>query len=381
MKIKIIMTAVIFAVLAGAIFLLVGKEKEPPKDSETKIQDKIYVAVEGDAKIAVIGAKNKTLIDDIDLSLEKNGVRTLFMPHNVQVAPDNKTVWVTANVMNMGSNAGMNGAMNMNIGDEIVVINPLTDKIIKIIETEAGSHLSHVVLTPDSDYAIAVAQVKGAVYKINAMTFEIEKEIQIEKGSEPHGIRISPDGKTAYIAALLGKKLAILDIKNMSLSYLPLKGAAVQSAVTPDGKYALASLFDAKSLAVYEIASKKLSYVDLPDAEGPMQIYPAPDSRYVYLADQGYYFNRYVGDSVYKIDLKDMRIAQVVKSGYGPHGVVVSKDGKTVYVTNLLSNNLSVIDADTGKVSAKIKIGLMPNGVSLYYADDATSSPSNDSKD
>ena len=64
-----------------------------------------------------------------------------------------------------------------------------------------------------------------------------------------------------------------------------------------------------------------------------------------------------------------MKTAQTVKSDYCPHGVVVSKDGKSVYVTNLLDNDLSVIDADSEKVVAKIKVGLMPNGVSLYYAD------------
>ncbi len=373
MKIKIIIAAVAFAILAGGIFLLNGKER--PENLETKIQDKIYVAVEGTGKIAVIGVKDRNVINQIDLSLEKDGMKTLFMPHNVQVSPDNKTVWVTANIMNMGNNMGMNGVMN--IGDEIVVIDPLTDKIIKRIEMEVGSHLTHVVLTPNSDYAIAVAQVIGAVYKINAKTFEIEKEIYAEKGSQPHGLRISPDGKTAYIAILIGKELGILDIEKMSLSYLPLKGAAVQTAVTPDGKYALASVYDAKSLAVYDITSKKLRYVDLPDAEGPMQIYPTPDSRYVYVADQGYYFNRYIGEFVYKIDLKEMKVAQTIKSGYGPHGVVVSRDGKFVYVTNLLSNNLSVIDADSEKVITKTKVGLMPNGVSLYYAEEMPLPPNN----
>lgn len=374
------MAAIAFlAVLAGGIFLLNGGNKEWPKNLETKIQDKIYVAAEGDGKIAVIVARDKIVIGQIDLSSEKHGMKILFMPHNVQVAPDNKSVWATANVMNMSGDAGMSlpaqagGAMNMNVGDEIVVIDPRTDKIIKRIETEAGAHLSHVVLSPDSDYAVAVAQATGVIYKINARTFEIEDGIPVEKGSEPHGIRISPDGKTAYIAILMGKKLGILDIKTMSLSYLPLKGATVQTAVTPDGKYALASLYDARSLAVYEISSEKLTYVDLPNAKGPMQIYAAPDSRYIYLADQGYYFNRYTGRLVYKIDLKEMKVAQKIKSGYGPHGVVVSKDGKFVYVTNLLDNNLSVIDAGSGKVVAKIKVGLMPNGVSLYYADDMSS--------
>ena len=45
---------------------------------------------------------------------------------------------------------------------------------------------------------------------------------------------------------LKGKSIGVLDIEKMSLSYVPLKGATVQTGVTADGKYALASVYDAK---------------------------------------------------------------------------------------------------------------------------------------
>ena len=112
----------------------------------------------------------------------------------------------------------------MKINDQIIVIDPLTDKIIKRIEMGADLHLSHVALTSDSNYAIAAAQTKGVIYKINTRTYEVEKEAITEKGGEPHGLRISPDGKTAYIAMLKGKSIGVLDIEKMSLSYIPLKG-------------------------------------------------------------------------------------------------------------------------------------------------------------
>ena len=388
---KIIIGLIALAALAGGIFLLSGKSKEAPKNSEVKIEDKIYVAVEEAGEIAVISAKDRTVIKRIDLSAEiggsprfgEAGMKIGFMPHNIQVAPDNKTVWVTANAMDMSNDKvsffkisrvradeghGEEGGMKIN--DQIIVIDPLTDKIIKRIEMGADLHLSHVALTSDSNYAIAAAQTKGVVYKINAKTYEVEMEAITEKGGEPHGLRISPDGKTAYIAMLKGKSIGVLDIEKMTLSYVPLKGAAVQAGVTPDGKYALASVYDTKSLAVYDIASQKLSYVDLPkEAKGPVQIYPSPDSRYVYVADQGYYFNQPNSDLVYKIDLGEMKVAQTIKGGTAPHGVAVSQDGKFVYATNLLSDDLSVIDADAGKEIARIKIGKMPNGVSLFYGE------------
>lgn len=383
MKTKIIGTIVVLVILVGGIFLLSGKSKEAPKNLETKIQDKIYVAVEEAGEIAVVSAKDRTVIKRIDLSAEIGGMKIGFMPHNIQVAPNNKSVWVTANAMDMNNDKvsffkiqkaradeghGEEGGMKVN--DEVIVIDPLTDKIIKRIEIGTDLHLSHVALTADSNYAIAAAQTKGVVYKINARTYEVEKEAITEKGGEPHGLRISPDSKIAYIAMLKGKSIGVLDIEKMALTYVPLKGAAVQTGVTPDGKYALASVYDAKSLAVYDITSKKLTYVDLPkEAKGPVQLYPTPDSRFVYVADQGYYFDQPNSDLVYKIDLQEMKVAETIKGGTAPHGVAVSKDGKFVYVTNLLSDDLSVIDAGAGKEIAKIKVGKMPNGVSLFYGE------------
>ncbi len=191
MKTKIIGAIFVLAVLAGGIFLLGGKSKETPKNSEIKIQDKIYVAVEEAGEIAVVSIKDGNVIKRIDLSAEIGGMKVGFMPHNIQVAPDNKSVWVTANVndkdMKMSfriipraqADEGHSGDSGMKVNDEIIVIDPLTDKIIKRIEMGSELHLSHVALTSNSNYAIAAAQTKGLVYKINAKTYEVEKEINL----------------------------------------------------------------------------------------------------------------------------------------------------------------------------------------------------------
>jgi YVTN family beta-propeller protein len=222
-------------------------------------------------------------------------------------------------------------------------------------------------LTPDGLFAITASQEKGVIYKINTISFEIEKTVDVQAGAGPHGLRISPDGKTAYIAMLGGKSMGILNIEKMNLEYVPLKGSAVQTGVTPDGKYALASVYDTRSLAVYEIASGTLRYVDLPkEAKGPVQIYPTSDSRFVFVADQGYYFDQPTSESVYKIDVVQGTVVQTIRAGQAPHGVVVSSDQKNVYITNLVSDDVSVIDMQSGQEVKRIKVGDTPNGISIW---------------
>lgn len=358
--IKIVVALAVIAVIGS--FFYFNNQKNA--DVGRAIKEKAYVAVENEWNVAVINMDNRKLARRIDLSEKRNGMRVYYNPHNVEVAPDNKSVWVTANAL-----GGVKMGTTFDNYDEVIVIDPISDVIIKRIDMGKKLMLSHVVLTPDSSYALVVSQMNDVIYKINAKTFEIEKQAEVKKGAMPHGIRISPDSKTAYVAIMAGKSIGILDIEKMTLEEIPLKGEAVQSGVTADGKYALVSVYDTKSLAVYDIADRKLSYVDLPEgAKGPVQIYPTPDSRYVYVADQGYYFNQPKNNLVYKIDLSGVEPIKEIKAGDAPHGVVVSADGETVLVTNLLSKDVSVIDTGTDTEIKKIKVGERPNGISLWYS-------------
>ena len=61
--------------------------------------DKVYVAAEDAGRIDVISPKSRSVIAKIDLANKEDADDTMYMAHNVQVAPDGKSVWVTANAM------------------------------------------------------------------------------------------------------------------------------------------------------------------------------------------------------------------------------------------------------------------------------------------
>src|SRR5574338_1478238 len=61
--------------------------------------DKVYVAAEDAGRIDVISPKSRSVIAKIDLANKEDADDTMYMAHNVQVAPDGKSVWVTSNAM------------------------------------------------------------------------------------------------------------------------------------------------------------------------------------------------------------------------------------------------------------------------------------------
>lgn len=127
------------------------------------------------------------------------------------------------------------------------------------------------------------------------------------------------------------------------------------------------SVFDTKSVAIYDTRDKSVQYVTLPNnSKGPLQIYASPDSKYMHVADQGHEFSQPDGDKLYKIDIRNRSVVQTVDVGTAPHGVVVSPDGKFTYVTNLVSNDVSIVDNTLGAELAKIPTGEKPNGISYW---------------
>ncbi|HJY00311.1 MAG TPA: beta-propeller fold lactonase family protein [Streptosporangiaceae bacterium] len=58
-------------------------------------------------------------------------------------------------------------------------------------------------------------------------------------------------------------------------------------------------------------------------------------------------------------------VTSVIHGLGDPHGIAVSPDGSTVYVTNTADNVVEVIDAATAKVTGTIPVGQLPWGLAL----------------
>lgn len=385
-KIIVISAALsIIVLIAGlSVYNLTNKVTAP--QSVVKLSDKVYVAAEDGGEVDVVSVNSRSVVAKINLSLNLHSGSAMYMAHNVQVSPDRKSVWVTANAMT-GKRMGFRSVLEKTVfpvayadgghentstvKDQLIVINPFTDKIMKRIDIGSDLHLAHVVLTPDSKFALAVSQDKGEIYKIDTSTYRIVQTIPTKVNDQPHGLRIAPDGRHAYIAMMGGKSIGQLDMSSDELTYIPLDGAAVQTAVTSNDKYALATVYNSKSVAVYNISEGTLDYIRLPsEAKGPLQLYPTPDSKYAYVADQGNYFGQPDGHKLFKIDLERRKVVAATQVGTAPHGVVVSPNGRFVYVTNTVSNDVSVIDSSTNKEIAKIPTSSRPNGISYWVKDE-----------
>jgi YVTN family beta-propeller protein len=334
------------------IVLLIGckKSEEHPSHIASKgLNTAVYVANEMDGTVSVIDPVENRLVNTIHVSED---MTQMLMPHNIQVAPDGKTVWITAVPQKQGEE------------EQLLVLEVASGKIVKRIHLGKGLHLAHVVLDDLSEVAYVTCFESSQVIKIDAKKREEIGRIALSSNCGPHGIRYK-SGKL-YVANMKLKNMAVIDLFDDEFTEYFLGGICVQTAVTVDSKYAFCSLYDKREIVRLDLAEKKLEKMTLPvESKGPIQIYPSPDNKYLYVCDQGGLNGMPESNKVFVVDIAEMVVVNTYLVGSKPHGIVISNTGDYAYVTNSGDNSVSVIDLNAGKVISSIDVGKAPNGISF----------------
>ena len=338
----IVVSEIVALAAAGSAFAATGK---------------VYLADEGANTVSVIDAASLKKIGSIPVGQG---------PHNVQVSPDGKWVWVTNNgqpgkapekmqpeQMATSEHGAMVGA------GAVWAIDTATDAV--VAKVLVGRHPAHVVVTSDGRTAYVTNGSDNTVSVVDTASQRVTEVISV--GASPHGLRISPDGKQVWVANLKGGTVSVIDTESRKqVAQIAVGKGPAQVGFTPDGRFAFVSLSEENRVAVIDPASRK---VVRKVAVGtiPIQLYATPDSRLVLVANQG--TPKKPGTTVSVIDLAGLKVVATIKTGAGAHGVVVDRTGRHAFVTNTYANTVSVIDVAKRTVIASVPVGKGPNGISM----------------
>ena len=318
---------------------------------------KVYVANEEADTVSVLDAASFKVLAT---------VRVGKMPHNVQVSPDGKRVWVTNNgepdpagavpahqAMGKGEHAAMakTGAVwAIDTGSDAVVA-----------KVPVGLHPAHVVQTPDGRFAYVTNGGDNTVSVIDASAQRVVATIPV--GKFPHGIRFSPDGSQAYVANLKGGTVSVIDTASQKeIAQIPAGKGPAQVGFTPDARFAFVALSEENAVAVIDPATRKVIR-KIPVGAVPIQLFATPDSRTLLVANQG--SRSKPGKTVSIVDLQTFKVTRTVETGAGAHGVAIDQEGRYAYITNTYADSVSVLDIKDGKVVTTVRVGKGPNGISV----------------
>lgn len=294
-------------------------------------------------------------------------------------------------------------------GDNIHLIDPVTNKVVGEVK---GVPVNHgAAASPDGRVLYFSSEAERTLDVVDGKTLAITKKIALS--GRPNNITASKDGKRVYVAIVSEPgAVDVIDTASMTrLKTIPAQGGVHNVYVTPDGKYLVAgsiasgmlSVFDAKTdelawtlktegvrpvvfetnadgstkrafvqvsgfhgfVAVDFATHKEAARIALPDipveqrAKGTFQGAPShgmgitPDGKTLWVTSR---MNR----RVYAYSLPDLKLLGEVGVGNDPDWITITPDGKMVYVANAESNSVSAIDASAKKEVARIPVGENP---------------------
>ncbi|HPX36711.1 MAG TPA: Ig-like domain-containing protein, partial [Mycobacterium sp.] len=249
----------------------------------------------------------------------------------------------------------------------------------------AGSTPFQVAIAPDGS-RVYVANFDGTVSAINTATNSVKTIRTVPGGLS--GMAITPDGKSIYLTGDGG--LSVINTATGALSANIFLGTSPASvAINPAGTRAYVasgSTGDSEQVQVIDTATQNIS-ATVPihgDAGWAIGWNPAaaiavsPDGTRVYVTSLfRVAIDTFNHDSVSVIDTAtNTVIGDPITVDFEPVALVVSSDGKRVYVGNG-NGTVSVIDTTRNAVTATIPVGsfsiaglaLSPDGSRLYVTD------------
>src|SRR5438093_7896775 len=272
-------------------------------------------------------------------------------------------------------------------GDNIHVIDPVTNKVVGVIE---GIEVNHgAAVAPDGSRIYISDEAMSTLDIVDGKTLKVTKRIPLS--GHPNNIAVGRDGRRVYvgIAEAPGGVDVIDTATQTRVKTVPTKGSIHNAYVTPDGKYVVAGSIPGKSVHVIDAKTEEPAWsVDMGLGVRPMTFSANPDGSTQWIFVQLSGLNGFaVVDFATRQEIKRLQTPDLlpgratVPEGSDPsHGMAVTPDQKTLVVCSRLNNALYTYSLPDLKVTGTVFLGgkgaawvtLTPDGKKAYVANPVT---------
>lgn len=229
----------------------------------------------------------------------------------------------------------------------VSVIDPATMRVVR--EIKVGRYPQHVAPSPDLTRLYVNDE---GLTEIDARTGAVLRIIRVPM---PYNLYFTPDGRRAIVVAEDLDRLDFYDLPGWTLVRsvrIPWKGID-HLDFSDDGTYLIGTTEYAGVVVKVDLRELALSG-SAKVASLPVDVRLSPDGSVFYITDQGRH-------GVILFDGVAMREVGFIATGRGAHGLAISRDTRSLYVSNRLAGTITVVDAATNKVTAQWNVGGSPD--------------------
>jgi YVTN family beta-propeller protein len=295
-------------------------------------------------------------------------------------------------------------------GDNIHVIDPDTNKVVGVI---SGIEVNHgAAVAPDGSRIYVSDEAESTLDVVDAKTLKVTNRIPLS--GHPNNIAVGRDGRRVYVGIIQAPGgVDVIDTATLkNVKTLQTKGTIHNAYVTPDGKYVVAGSIAGKTVNVFDAATEQPAWtLEMDLGVRPMTFSANPDGSTKWLFVQLSGFNGFavvdfaarkeinriknpdlppgkkivpagsdpshgmavtadnktlvvcsrINNFLYSYSLPDLKLLGGAElGGKGAGWVTLTPDGKTAYVANPVTNDVSVVDVKSLKEVARIPVGFVP---------------------
>ena len=295
-------------------------------------------------------------------------------------------------------------------GDRVSLIDPATNKVVGEIKDIEANH--GAVAAPDGSRIYISNEAMSTLDVADVKTLKVIKRVPLS--GHPNNISISHDGKRVYVGIIQAPGgVDVIDTASFQMvKTIPTKGSIHNTYVTPDGKYVVAGSIQGKTINVIDAKTEEPAWtLELDLGIRPMTFSANPDGSTKWIFAQLSAFNGFaivdfatrkeirrvknpdlppgkseipegadpshgmavtpdqkvlvvcsrLNNALYTYSLPDLNLTGTTfLGGMGAAWVTLTPDGKTAYVANAVTNNVSAVDLKSMKEIALIKVGFVP---------------------
>jgi YVTN family beta-propeller protein len=272
-------------------------------------------------------------------------------------------------------------------GDNVHLIDPATNKVVGVIEGIEVNHGAGVA--PDGSRIYVSNEAESTLDIVDAKTLKVIKNVPLS--GHPNNMAVGGDGKRVYVGIIQAPGgVDVIDTASMTrVKTVPTKGTIHNAYVTPDGKYVVAGSIGGKTINVIDAKTEETAWVlEMDLGIRPMTFNTNPDGSTKWIFAQLTGLNGFaVIDFATRKEIKRVNNPDLppgkatVPQGSDPsHGMAVTADGKTLVVCSRLNNHLYFFSLPDLKPLGGAELGgkgagwvtLTPDGKTAYVANPVT---------
>lgn len=272
------------------------------------------------------------------------------LPLNMAVSRSGKRIAVTNNGQSVQS---------------IQLIDPAREKQLDVVEVPKSWY--GLKFSPDEKFLYASGGNDNRILKYSIVKNKLILTDSILLGKKwpekisPAGIELDATGKTMFVVTKENNSLYVLDLASKKVIHqLDLVEPAYSCLLSPDKKDLFISLWGGKKILVYNLLSRTIQS-EIMTGENPNELLLSKNGKYLFVANAG-------DNAVSVIDVAGRKVLEVLNAALYPYaptgsasnGLALSEDQRTLFVANADNNCLAVFDVS--KPGFSQSKGFIPTG-------------------